>query len=155
MARSTPYKVIRTTEGNIKESPAAIQNDIEKRALEEHERKLALQRPTVPSKGKVLTAMEMRSRILTAMADQNYDPIMELITMAKLKDVDGSYVYDAKMRKEIHAELAQYTAPKLKSTEVTVEGSGSLTITVRKFSETPGDSAKPVQPAAAQPAIEV
>jgi hypothetical protein len=86
------------------------------------------------------------------MAAQDYDPIMELIVMAKLKDVDGSYVYDAKMRKEIHSELAQYTAPKLKSTEVTVEGSGSLTITVRKFNESPGDMAKPVDQ---QPAISI
>ncbi|CAB4182950.1 hypothetical protein UFOVP1090_40 [uncultured Caudovirales phage] len=113
---------------------------------------MALQRPTVPAKGIVLTATEMRSRILTAMAAQDYDPIMELIVMAKLKDVDGSYVYDAKMRKEIHSELAQYTAPKLKSTEVTVEGSGSLTITVRKFNESPGDQAKPVDQ---QPAISI
>lgn len=151
MARASGYKVVRTTDGNIKESPAAIQNDIEKRALEEHARKLALQRPTVPKPGVILTANEMRSRILSAMHAQNYDPIAELITMAQLKDVDGSYVYDAKMRKEIHSELAQYTAPKLKSTEITVEGSGNMTITVRKFSETPGDKAKPVE----QPAIPI
>lgn len=149
MARTASYKVVRKLDGtaeipNVPMTSSQFEQ-AKKNMQAENARVEALQRPTTPN-GKVLTTTEIRSRILAAMHKVDYDPVMELINMATYKQ-DGEYVYDAKFRKEIHLELAQFIAPKLKSTDVQVEGSIAINVTVQKFSQPPGENAKKVEQA--------
>lgn len=53
--------------------------------------------------------------------------------MATDKDDEGKFLYPAEFRKSIHVELAQFVAPKLKSTDIHVDQSMDITIQVVKF----------------------
>jgi hypothetical protein len=98
---------------------------------------------------KVLTSMEMRSRIVHLMNERNYDPIRELIKIA------NNNMTDEKTRIEIHKELAQYIAPKLKSSDLQVSGDLQLTVNVVKFSTADGQSLAPNREAIPVRAVEV
>jgi hypothetical protein len=98
---------------------------------------------------KILTSMEMRSRIIHLMNERNYDPIREMIKIANNNNTDE------KVRLEIHKELAQYIAPKLKSTDLQVSGDLQLTVNVVKFSSASGDRLAPNREAIPVRAVEV
>lgn len=126
------YKMVRRLDGTVVKPDEALQAT-----------------PVTPAHGKVLTSMEIRSRILAFMHDQDYDPIKHLVLMATEVDDDGKYVLDAKTRKEIHMELAQFIAPKLKSSDIQVDSNMSINITVKQFVKQGKDAsnAKPVEAA--------
>lgn len=82
--------------------------------------------------------MEIRSRIMAAMAKRHYDPIIELIDMVTRRNDNGDFFYPPDFRKDIHLQLAQFIAPRLKASEITVEGDLSLSIEVTHFGNAPG-----------------
>lgn len=85
-------------------------------------------------KGQVLTSMEIRARIYGLMHKFDYDPVRELMEMATSKTPGtNEFTYPAEFRKSIHVELAQFVAPKLKATDIVVEGNMEINITVQKF----------------------
>lgn len=129
MGRPAAYKLRRLLDGTV------------------HANQQVLEKPVVPKAGKVLTALEIRSRILSFMSDQDYDPIKEMINMAQECDGDGKFILDAKTRLSIHKDLAEFVAPKLKAMEMNVGGEGmTINISVRKFTpQPPGQDAKPVE----------
>ena len=145
--RLASYKTIRKLDGTVALNEKAAAELQAKAAAEAAARKEMLMRPTTPGIGKTLTTAEVRQRIMVCMHDNDYDPIKELIEMVQATNDKGEYVHDAKLRKEIHMELAQFVAPKLKSTDHHVEGSMSINVVVQKFGPvTPGDNAKSVEP---------
>jgi hypothetical protein len=124
------YKMVRRLDGTVVKSDEALQST-----------------PVTPAHGKVLTSLEIRSRILAFMHEQDYDPIKHLVLMATEVDDDGKFVLDARTRKDIHMELAQFIAPKLKSSDVQVDSNMSINITVKQFvrqGRAPGE-AKPIE----------
>lgn len=78
---------------------------------------------------KVLTPMEIRSRIMALMNEKNFDPIKELINIA------SSSSTDQRVRIDICKELAQYIAPKLKSTDIQMVADLNVTVNVVKFAQ--------------------
>jgi hypothetical protein len=98
---------------------------------------------------KILTTMEVRSRIIALMNERNYDPIRELIKIA------NNSTTDEKTRIEIHKDLAQYIAPKLKATDLQVSGDLQLTVNVVKFSTAHGQQLAPNREAIPVRAVEV
>jgi hypothetical protein len=97
---------------------------------------------------KILTTMEIRSRIIGMMNERNYDPVRELIKIA------ANNTTDERTRIEIHKELIQYIAPKLKSTDLQLSGDLQLTVNVVKFS-TGGGQLAPNREAIPVRAVEV
>lgn len=157
MPRKIPsYKrVVTTAPGEAPQLPPALaQSELDSQAM-------ALARPpegkllseeSIPAKKmppKILTTMEIRSRIIGLMNERNYDPIRELIKIA------NNNTTDEKTRIEIHKELAQYIAPKLKSTDLQVSGDLQLTVNVVKFSTASGQQLAPNREAIPVRAIEV
>ena len=143
--RPSSYKTVRKLDGTVALNDMQAKMLQEKQAEEDAARKEMLMRPTTPGIGKTLSTAEVRQRIMVCMHDNDYDPIKELVAMVQAVNDKGEYIHDAKLRKEIHMELAQFVAPKLKSTDHHVEGSMSINVTVQKFTPiTPGDNAKVV-----------
>lgn len=103
---------------------AALAAVREKNAAEAAERVLD-QSSKIPHK--ILTTNEIRSRIIALMNERHYDPIRELIKIA------NNTATDQETRISIHKELAQYIAPKLKSTDLQISGDLTLTVNVLKF----------------------
>lgn len=145
--RPSSYKTVRKLDGTVALNDLQAKALQEKAAEEERAHKEMLMRPTTPGLGKSLSTAEVRQRIMVCMHDNDYDPIKELIEMVQATNDKGEFLHDAKLRKEIHMELAQFVAPKLKSTDHHVEGSMNINVTVQKFNPiTPGDNAKNVEP---------
>ncbi len=155
MARRIPSykKVVLATPGTQPEIPPPLTPE----QLEESRKQFALtQRQEEEDKRlgnnklppKILTSMEMRSRIIHLMNERNYDPIREMIKIA------NNNATDERVRLEIHKELAQYIAPKLKSTDLQVSGDLQLTVNVVKFS-TGGGQLAPNREAIPVRAVEI
>ncbi len=84
-----------------------------------------------------LSPYEIRARIQSLCKDNNYDPFLELIELAKgftEIEVNGEKVRIDKCTVDqkiaIAKEIAPYLAPKLKSMEITGQTDNSLTIEV-------------------------
>lgn len=149
MPRKIPsYKKIVVTQpgGAPPEVPAPLTEDQlkesnKKFAIEQAERReeQVLSKSKLPAK--ILTSMEMRSRLIHLMNERDYDPIRELIKIA------NNNTTAEEVRISIHKELAQYIAPKLKSTDLQVSGDLQLTVNVVKFSQqlAPNREAIPVR----------
>jgi hypothetical protein len=130
-------------------SPEQLEEANRQYALAEAERKKeeSLSKEQLPKK--ILTSMEMRSRIIHLMNERNYDPIRELIKIANNNNTEEE------VRISIHKELAQYIAPKLKSTDLQVSGDLQLTVNVVKFSTANGQQLAPNREAIPVRAVEV
>ena len=90
---------------------------------------------------KVLTPMEIRSRIMSLMNEKNFDPVKELIKIATNNNTEE------KVRIDICKELLQYIAPKLKSTDIQMTADLNVTVNVVKFAAplAPSREAVPVR----------
>lgn len=79
---------------------------------------------------KALTSQEIRKRIQGLMRKHNYDPLEELMLIA----TDDTYPLETRI--SIHKEMANYVAPKLKSTDIVVEQSMDITVKLISFADT-------------------
>ncbi len=142
MGRAIPSykKVVLTTPGTTPEIPppltkVQLQESNVRHELAQLDKKKSEILGDVKMPPKILTSMEMRSRIIHLMNERNYDPIRELIRIA------NNNLTDEKTRIEIHKELAQYIAPKLRSADLQVSGDLQLTVNVVKFTNAAGELA--------------
>jgi hypothetical protein len=72
---------------------------------------------------------EIRQQVNKLCRDENYDPLREMILLAKEPTTPLDH------RVTLHKELAQYVAPKLKSVELTAEVNGGIQVNVLKYTD--------------------
>ena len=99
-------------------------------------------------KGSTNTLGGVRADVVRLCKEKNYDPIKELIDIAQSDD--PMVPLDVKVN--IHKELLNYMAPKLKSIDMEKRGTETINVMIQNFGELEGEqpvtlaqeSAKPV-----------
>lgn len=131
-----PYKkFVPLVPGQTPEIPKAFQSDLEKPLSQPvddyngHRGRWDSDKRVSNIPAKILTPMEIRSRIMALMNEKNFDPVKTLIGIAANSGTEE------KVRIDICKELIQYIAPKLKSTDIQMVADLNVTVNVVKFAD--------------------
>lgn len=76
-----------------------------------------------------LTTSQLRDYVLQKCRERDYDPIDELIKLARNGDISG------RDRVKIHSEMVQYLVPKLRSMDVKADVNMDINVNIVRFSD--------------------